>query len=88
MKPINLLLIFGIGAVIVYYLKSDNNADYLEGGYADEYTSNEYFDPDQISKGIKVEMEHTNNPVIAAEIARDHLVERPYYYNKLLKAGL
>jgi hypothetical protein len=33
--------------------------------------------------GIKVEMEHTDNPKIAAEIARDHLFEDPKYYTKL-----
>jgi len=35
--------------------------------------------------GIKVEMEHTSDPSIAAEIALDHLVEDPKYYTKLDK---
>jgi uncharacterized protein (DUF433 family) len=37
----------------------------------------------EYDKGIKVEMEHTKDPEIAAEIARDHLYEDPKYYTKL-----
>lgn len=33
--------------------------------------------------GIKVEMEHTNDRQIAEEIAKDHLMEEPNYYQKL-----
>jgi hypothetical protein len=36
-------------------------------------------------KGIKVEMEHTDNKRIAREIAKDHLFEDIYYYKKLSK---
>jgi len=39
----------------------------------------------QLNKGIKVEMEHTNNKKIAKEIAMDHLYEDPKYYDKLEK---
>jgi len=35
--------------------------------------------------GIKVEMEHTTNPVIARTIAKDHLDEYPDYYTRLTK---
>ena len=37
-----------------------------------------------ILKGAKVEMEHTTDPKIAVEIAMDHLMEDPKYYNKPL----
>ena len=37
----------------------------------------------EYDKGIEVEMEHTKDPEIAAEIARDHLYEDPKYYTKL-----
>jgi len=42
------------------------------------------FDSKQISKGMKVEMEHTRNPLIAFKIVQDHLTESsswkvPYY---------
>lgn len=39
----------------------------------------------QLKMGVKVEMEHTNDPSHAAEIALDHLVEDPLYYTKLKK---
>ncbi len=39
----------------------------------------------QLSKGIKVEMEHTDNKQTAKEIAMDHLYEDPKYYTKLKK---
>lgn len=48
----------------------------------------EEFDPDQLAAGIKVEMEHTNDPAMAKRIAMDHLVEDPRYYDKLASAGL
>ncbi|OQA94336.1 MAG: hypothetical protein BWY22_02532 [Bacteroidetes bacterium ADurb.Bin217] len=38
-----------------------------------------------LRKGIKVEMEHTKNPKIAALIARDHIWEDIDYYKKLAK---
>lgn len=38
-----------------------------------------------ISKGVKVEMEHTKNPATARQIAIDHLRERPDYYKLLEK---
>mgnify|MGYP003348970590 CR=1 FL=1 len=39
----------------------------------------------QIAKGVKVEKEHTTDPKMANQIARDHLNERPDYYEKLNK---
>ena len=42
----------------------------------------------EISRGIQVEMEHTNSREIARKIATDHLVEDRKYYRKLKKAGL
>lgn len=39
-----------------------------------------------VSKGMKIEMEHTNNPVVARRIATDHLVEMgEKYYDELQK---
>lgn len=37
----------------------------------------------QLEKGTKVEMEHTDNADTAREIAMDHLMEDPAYYDKL-----
>jgi hypothetical protein len=39
----------------------------------------------QLQKGIKVELEHTNDDKVAKEIAMDHLFEDPNYYDKLKK---
>lgn len=55
--------------------------DMLAGGLADEKLPLE-FDPEQIKLGLKVEMEHTDNPMIAIEIAMDHLMEDPEYYTR------
>lgn len=43
------------------------------------------FDFDEVAKGIKVEMEHTDDRETAKEIASDHLDEDPHYYSKLAK---
>ena len=40
---------------------------------------------DQVRKGIEVEHEHTLDDSLASEIARDHLKEDLYYYDKLAK---
>jgi len=39
----------------------------------------------QLSKGIKVELEHTPDIAVAREIALDHLNEFPDYYDRLEK---
>ena len=64
-----------------------NNLVKLPGGVGDN-TPTDQVDPNQLSIGIQVEMEHTNDPDIAQEIAMDHLTEDPQYYTKLVKAGL
>ncbi len=56
-----------------------------EKGYYDpKQYAKEYIKP-KLIKGIKVEMEHTNDVRIAAEIAMDHLWEDINYYEKLAK---
>lgn len=57
-------------------------ADIIPGGKADDVPL-EDFDPDALEQGVKVEMEHTNDPAIAEEIARDHLTEFDDYYDAL-----
>ena len=56
----------------------------LKGGLADDLPDSD-FDLDQLKKGMEVEKEHTNNPEVAEEIAKDHLKEDPKYYDKLAK---
>jgi hypothetical protein len=57
--------------------------DQLPGGMADK-KSPEDFDAKQLAKGTKVESEHVGtDKAKAQEIAMDHLVEDPRYYDKL-----
>lgn len=66
----------------------------LSGGLSDGLTIRELclrhdvsekFIRRQLQKGIKVEMEHTDDEDKAREIAMDHLYESPDYYEKLAK---
>ena len=58
--------------------------DKLPGGLGDDAVRGD-FPADQVAKGIKVELEHTNDLTLAEEITKDHLMEDPYYYDKLEK---
>ena len=44
--------------------------------------------PSELRMGIRVEMEHTDDPKKAEKIALDHLAENPYYYTALKLAGI
>ena len=72
-----------------YGAKKRIEEDMIEGGLGDKVPRSK-FNKNSVNKGIKIEMEHTDNPVIAAEIARDHLTEDPQYYEKLerMEAGM
>ena len=59
----------------------------LTGGVGD-VTAPSNVNTKELSIGIQVEMEHTNDEKIATEIAMDHLTEDPQYYSKLVAAGL
>lgn len=56
--------------------------DKIEGGYGDNVPS-AAFDVEQLERGIEVELEHTNDREKAEEIAKDHLMENPAYYEDL-----
>jgi len=53
----------------------------LIGGKGD-YKQPTEFNREQIIKGLKVEKEHTNDPMVAIEIVMDHLTEDPEYYTR------
>ena len=53
--------------------------DKVPGGLGDCSPDNR-FDPDQLAKGIEIEMEHTKDDELAKEITKDHLTEVPNYY--------
>ena len=77
---------------------TDNN---IPGGKADNLTlvdiakkyAGDYYDyrnvleivKKQLKKGIKIELEHTSDIKLAAEIAKDHIFEDLHYYEKLAK---
>jgi len=61
--------------------------DHLKGGKGD-HLHIEDVDQPQVEVGREVEMEHTDNEMVALEIAIDHLAEIPDYYTKLVQAGL
>jgi hypothetical protein len=57
--------------------------DLVEGGLSAGMPTSD-FPEEQIQKGREVEVEHTPNPAIATEIAKDHLVEGEDYYEPRL----
>ena len=68
--------------------------EFFKGGMANGMTAQELADKHGVSleeieaaldKGQKVEVEHTNDPKKAYEIAKDHIFEDPKYYEKLAK---
>lgn len=70
----------------------ENKEDRLKGGRADKMTVDQIADKHgvsvdsiktQLAKGIEVEREHTTDLELATEIALDHLVELPDYYDRL-----
>jgi len=64
------------------FLQASHDCDQLPGGLADLASSDE-FDTRQLEMGIEHEMEHTDDPDLAREIAMDHLIEDPLYYDHL-----
>ncbi|MFA5366472.1 MAG: DUF5661 family protein [Dehalococcoidia bacterium] len=54
----------------------------IPGGKAEGKSPLE-FNLDQLAMGVDVEMEHTDDPMKAFEIAMDHLAEFPDYYTRL-----
>lgn len=64
--------------------KWNESKDRLPGGRADK-NKPEDFDKAQLEIGIEIEMEHTDDPAVAQEIAMDHLTEDPEYYTHLRK---
>lgn len=59
-------------------------AEVVSGGKADGMSDNRFSDK-QLRMGITIEREHTSNPSMAKEIAKDHLTEDKNYYTHLKK---
>lgn len=73
-----------IPAYIGWRKKRTAADDQLPGGAADDMPVSD-FAPGALEEGTKHELEHTDDAALASEIARDHLVEDPHYYEKLKK---
>lgn len=56
--------------------------DQLPGGMADNANILQ-FSKEQLVKGVEIEFEHTDDFMMALEIATDHLMENPNYYDYL-----
>ena len=70
-----------------FYEHLTEEVNTLTGGIGD-ITAPSNVNTKELSIGVQVEMEHTNDEKIATEIAMDHLTEDPEYYSKLVAAGL
>jgi hypothetical protein len=46
------------------------------------------FDSEQLATGIEVEKEHTDDVMVAKQIAKAHLLENKNYYRLLTRCGL
>jgi hypothetical protein len=91
MKPVDKYIMIFLGLATIYYnwqnYTATKNGNVLVGGKGDTMTVDK-FPPEKLLKGMQVEMEHTNDPRIALEIAIDHLTENVNYYETLLAVGL
>lgn len=68
---------------IINILKSAAK-DILPGGQADNMPDSK-FNKKKLRHAQKHEMEHTTNPAIAKEVAKDHMLEDEDYYQKIQK---
>jgi hypothetical protein len=72
-----------IGYALMNYINRPNKDSISVGKHND--VPDDKFNADQLALGIKTEMEHTDDPDVAKSIAKDHLMEIPDYYTRLLK---
>jgi len=61
------------------------STDFWANGRYNEKGKNIKFDEKELAAGIKVEMQHTSNKIMAERIAKDHLTEINDYYTRLIK---
>ena len=74
-EPLIQIIQEGYGKIFI-----GDHKDRIPGGLADRKNPND-FDKEQLKKGMRVELEHTTDIVVAMEIAMDHLAENPEYYD-------
>ncbi len=73
--------IVGLAVLAVYYAGEQSVRRHLSGRGRGHRPSE--FDPQELKMGIEHEMEHTDDPDLAEQIAIDHLAETPDYYTRL-----
>jgi 8-oxo-dGTP diphosphatase len=56
----------------------------IKGGVGDNSKPSD-FEPKELRKGIEHELEHTKDPQVSADIARNHLSQYEHYYSELEK---
>jgi len=66
----------------VYLMTKGEKQEKLKGGLGDNKEDIE-FDEFELRRGMEHELEHTDDFEIAKEIAKDHLTEDPFYYDRL-----
>jgi hypothetical protein len=71
-----------LGQIIINF-KKQNPLSLIARGF-DERPASAY-DREELKLGIKTELEHTDDAIIASKIAKDHLDEDPHYYSKLVE---
>lgn len=72
----------GSGSRLLHASRKEGAPDQLPGGKADRRSDSE-FHPASLAEGARHELEHTNDPALAKEVAKDHLTEDQDYYRKL-----
>jgi hypothetical protein len=75
---------FQIPERINYYTAGNGTKD-IESSYIGKHNDvpDDQFDVTELTKGIEIESEHTDDPNEAKNIAKDHLSEIPDYYSRL-----
>jgi DNA-binding PadR family transcriptional regulator len=67
----------------LFLVKVNNPLQLIARGIDPRPVSN--YDREELKLGIKTELEHTDDAIIASKIAKDHLDEDPKYYSKLVE---
>ncbi len=73
--------LFGLAALAVYFAGQQSVRRHLVGRGRGRHASE--FSAAEVRMGVEHELEHTNDPDLAEQIAIDHLAETPDYYTRL-----
>jgi hypothetical protein len=74
-------VLFGAAALAVYFAGQQSVRRHLVGKGKGRRASE--FSAKEVRMGIEHELEHTDDPDLAEQIAIDHLAETPDYYTRL-----